>query len=157
MGCSQPNTECSKQTMTPIPAGNRTPLMGALGLRTPHWPDQNFLGTTLWSKLRLLDSSFSVLCGSSQILFSPQVFLPKNLRMSSLILEDLSMLIALDFVCSKCSISIYYYYYYFNVYLFLREGETTECELGRGRERGRHRIRRRLQALSCQHRAQCRA
>ena len=41
---------------------------------------------------------------------------------------------------------------FFYVYLFLRE---TECERGRGRERGRHRIRSRLQAPSCQHRAQC--
>ena len=41
--------------------------------------------------------------------------------------------------------------YLFN---FLRDRET-ECKLGRGRERGRHRIRSRLQALSCQHRAQC--
>ena len=48
----------------------------------------------------------------------------------------------------------------FNVYLFLRERERereTECELGRSRERRRHRIRSRLQALNCQHRAQCRA
>ena len=45
---------------------------------------------------------------------------------------------------------------FFNVYLFLRETET-ECKCVRGRERGRHRIQSRLQALSCQHRAQCRA
>ena len=36
--------------------------------------------------------------------------------------------------------------------IFERE---TECEWERGRERGRQRIRSRLQALSCQHRAQC--
>ena len=36
-----------------------------------------------------------------------------------------------------------------------RETETeTEDEQGRGKETGRHRIRSRLQALSCQHRAQ---
>ena len=45
---------------------------------------------------------------------------------------------------------------FFNVYLFLRERER-EHEWGRGRERGRHRTWRRLWALSCQHRAQCRA
>ena len=38
--------------------------------------------------------------------------------------------------------------------IFERERET-ECQQGRGRERGRHGIRSRLQALSCQHRAQC--
>ena len=46
--------------------------------------------------------------------------------------------------------------FFFNVYLFLRQRET-EHERGRVRERGRHRIRSRLQALSCQHRAQRRA
>ena len=45
---------------------------------------------------------------------------------------------------------------FFNLYLFLREKET-EHEWERSRERGRHRIWRRLQALSCQHRAWCRA
>ena len=44
----------------------------------------------------------------------------------------------------------------FNVYFWERETET-EHELGRGRERGRHRSQSRLQALSCQHRAQYRA
>ena len=43
--------------------------------------------------------------------------------------------------------------YFFNVYLFLRETETEHKRV-RGGERGRHRIRSRLQALSCQHRAQ---
>ena len=38
-------------------------------------------------------------------------------------------------------------------YLFLRKRDRAW--VGRGRERGRHRIRSRLQALSCQHRAQC--
>ena len=38
-----------------------------------------------------------------------------------------------------------------NIYSFLRDRDT-EWEWERGRERGRHRIRR-LQALSCQHRA----
>ena len=51
---------------------------------------------------------------------------------------------------------------FLNVYLFLRERmrerereRERACahERRRGRERGRHRIRRRLQALSCQHRA----
>ena len=42
---------------------------------------------------------------------------------------------------------------FLNVCLFLRQRET-EHEWGRGRERGRRRIRSRLQALSCQHRAQ---
>ena len=37
------------------------------------------------------------------------------------------------------------------IYFWNRE---TEHEWGRGRERGRHRIKSRLQALSCQHRAQ---
>ena len=41
-------------------------------------------------------------------------------------------------------------------FFFERERET-ECEQGRGRERGRHRIQSRHQALSCQHRARCRA
>ena len=43
---------------------------------------------------------------------------------------------------------------FFNVYFWEKE---RECEWGRGRERGRHRIWSRLQALSCQHRAWCRA
>ena len=43
---------------------------------------------------------------------------------------------------------------FFNVYLFLKE---RTCKQGRGRERGTHRIQSRLQALSCQHRAQCRS
>ena len=37
--------------------------------------------------------------------------------------------------------------------LFIFERET-ECKRGKGRERGRHRIQSRLQAMSCQHRAQ---
>ena len=46
-----------------------------------------------------------------------------------------------------------------NVYLFLRTRERERKrerahKKGRGRERGRHRILSRLQALSCQHRAQ---
>ena len=45
---------------------------------------------------------------------------------------------------------------FFNVYLFLRQRETKH-EWGRVRERGKHRIWSRLQALSCQHRARCRA
>ena len=45
---------------------------------------------------------------------------------------------------------------FFNVYSFLRQRET-EHEQGRTRERRRHRIRSRLQAPSCQHRAQRRA
>ena len=41
---------------------------------------------------------------------------------------------------------------------FLRERERErECKWGRDRERGRHRIQSRLQALSCQHTALCRA
>ena len=48
---------------------------------------------------------------------------------------------------------LFTYLSFFNVYLFLRQRETG-CERGRGRERGRHRIGNRLQALSCQHRAQ---
>ena len=43
--------------------------------------------------------------------------------------------------------------FFFNIfYLFLGQSKT-EHERGRGRERGRHRIGSRLQALSCQHRA----
>ena len=38
----------------------------------------------------------------------------------------------------------------------MKEGET-EHEQGRGTDRGRHIIQRRLQALSCEHRTQCRA
>ena len=45
-----------------------------------------------------------------------------------------------------------------DVDLFLGETDRqTECEQEMGREKGRHRIRSRLQALSCQHRARCRA
>ena len=40
---------------------------------------------------------------------------------------------------------------FLKIYLFLRE---TEHKWGRARERRRHRIRSKLQALSCQHRAQ---
>ena len=43
---------------------------------------------------------------------------------------------------------------FLNVYLFSERETETEHEWGRGRERGRHRIGNRLQALSCQHRAQ---
>ena len=50
------------------------------------------------------------------------------------------------------------YAYWFFYCLVLREREReTEHEWGRGRERGRHRIWSRIQALSCQHRALCRA
>ena len=42
------------------------------------------------------------------------------------------------------------------MFIFERERER-EHEWGRGRERAGHRIRSRLQALSCQHRAPCRA
>ena len=44
-------------------------------------------------------------------------------------------------------------FYFFNVFIFIFETET-EHEQGRGRERGKHRIQSRLQALSCQDRAQ---
>ena len=44
----------------------------------------------------------------------------------------------------------------FLMFIFGRKRET-ECEWGRGRETERHRIWSRLQALSGQHRAQCRA
>ena len=43
---------------------------------------------------------------------------------------------------------------FFDVYFWETE---TECEWERGRERGRQGIRSKLQTLSCQHRAQCRA
>ena len=46
-------------------------------------------------------------------------------------------------------------FYYFLKFIFEREIET-EHKWGRGRERGRYRIQSSLQALSCQHRAQCR-
>ena len=52
---------------------------------------------------------------------------------------------------------------FFSSFLFLmciyfwERAHKRECERGRGRERGRHRIGSRLQALSCQHRARCRA
>ena len=43
----------------------------------------------------------------------------------------------------------------FLMFIFEREREReSEHEQGRGRQRGRHRIQSRLQALSCQHRAQ---
>ena len=45
-------------------------------------------------------------------------------------------------------------FFFFNIYLFLRDSTSRG---GAERERGRHRIGSRLQALSCQHRAQCRA
>ena len=51
---------------------------------------------------------------------------------------------------------LFYFFNFFNVYLFLRQRET-EHEWRRVREKGRHRIWNRLQALSCQHRARCRA
>ena len=42
--------------------------------------------------------------------------------------------------------------------MFIHFSETeTGCKWGRGRERGKHRIWSGLQALSCQHRALCRA
>ena len=50
---------------------------------------------------------------------------------------------------------------FFLTFLFIfdrkRERERDGTQAGGGRERGRHRIRSRLQALSCQHRARCRA
>ena len=42
---------------------------------------------------------------------------------------------------------------FFNVYFISERERETQHEWGRGRERGRHRMRSRLQALSCQHRA----
>ena len=42
---------------------------------------------------------------------------------------------------------------FLNIYLFLRQ-TMTECEWVMSTERGRHRIWSRIQALSCQHRAQ---
>ena len=50
------------------------------------------------------------------------------------------------------SASVILLFFVFNVYSFLRQRET-EHERG-GSERGRHRIWNRLQALSCQHKAQ---
>ena len=50
-------------------------------------------------------------------------------------------------------VSLFFLIFVLMSYLFLTERET-EHELGRGRETGRHRIRSRLQALSCQPRAQ---
>ena len=47
----------------------------------------------------------------------------------------------------------FYFLIFFNVYLFLRKSETQR-EQGRARETARHRIWSRLQALSCQCRAQ---
>ena len=44
----------------------------------------------------------------------------------------------------------------FNVYLFLQDRERQSVSRG-GAEKGKHRIQSRLQALSCQHRAQHRA
>ena len=43
--------------------------------------------------------------------------------------------------------------FFFNDYLFFERQRETEHEWGRSREGGRHRIPSRLQALSCQHRA----
>ena len=53
------------------------------------------------------------------------------------------------------------YYCFCFVYLFFERERKRKrksmlvSKLGRGRERGRHRILNRLQALSCQHKAQC--
>ena len=48
--------------------------------------------------------------------------------------------------------------FFFKMFIYFWERETeTECEWGRDRDTWRHRIRTRLQALSSQHRAQCRA
>ena len=53
---------------------------------------------------------------------------------------------------------LFYYFIFFNLYLFLTERERQtdrqSTRRGRGRERDTHRIWRRLQAQSCQHRAQ---
>ena len=41
--------------------------------------------------------------------------------------------------------------------MFIFERDRDKVQVGEGRERRRYRIQSRLQALSCQHRAQCRA
>ena len=78
------------------------------------------------------------------------------------ILHASDQLYALPFLYSlrapkSNAIKLYFFFclkkIFFNIYLFLRQRET-EHEWGRVRERGRHRIGNRLQALSCQHRAQ---
>lgn len=65
-----------------------------------------------------------------------------------------------DLIKISKKIKLKHQFEYFNLFkkhfltVFKRE---RVCEQGRGRERGRLRIRSRLQALSCQHRAWCRA
>ena len=48
-------------------------------------------------------------------------------------------------------------FFFFYIYLFLKDRERQSTSGGRGRERGRHGIQSRLQVLSHQHRAWCRA
>ena len=57
------------------------------------------------------------------------------------------------------SLFIYLFFKFLKMFYFIFERESTRSQAGqRGkREKGRHRIRSKLQALSCQHRAQCRA
>ena len=59
----------------------------------------------------------------------------------------------LDGVLWRTKVFTFFFYLFFYC-LFLRERER-ERQQGRGRERGRHRLWNRLQAPSCQHRAQC--
>ena len=69
-----------------------------------------------------------------------------------MLIEVLRFIIFLIFVY----LFIYALKFFKMFYLFLRERERErEHEQGRGRKRGRHRIRSRLQAPSCQQRAQC--
>ena len=60
-------------------------------------------------------------------------------------------------VVARCGArEVFYSSFFFFTFIYFWETETQH-KWGRGRERGRHRIGSRLQALSCQHRASCRA
>ena len=71
------------------------------------------------------------------------------------VLKFPSVLLDLSISSSGGVSLLYFNLNFFNV-LFIFETET-EREQGRGREWARHRIQSRLQVLSCQHKAQCRA
>ena len=57
-------------------------------------------------------------------------------------------------MCIRITYRIILIFFNFLTFIYFWETET-EHKWGRSKERGRHRIRSRLQALSCQHRAQC--
>ena len=81
---------------------------------------------------------------------APQVFIDLNAWTRACIFFIL-VIWKYEFFWNK---NFFFLIFFFNVYLFLRDRDWQSTS-GEGRERRRQRIRSRLQALSCQHTAQC--